>query len=100
MRPIEGTVASPKGFRCSGVHCGIKSERPDLALIVADAPVAAAGMFTQNKTRSAPVIQSETRLKSGRARAVIVNSGNSNAMTGSRGADDARAMAEAVAAAL
>jgi glutamate N-acetyltransferase/amino-acid N-acetyltransferase len=82
------------------VHCGIKSERPDLALVVADGPVAAAGMFTQNKTRSAPVIQSEARLKSGRARAVVVNSGNSNAMTGRRGAEDALAMAEAAAAAL
>jgi glutamate N-acetyltransferase/amino-acid N-acetyltransferase len=100
MTPIEGTVTSPKGFRAAGVHCGIKSERPDLALVVADGPVAAAGMFTQNKTRSAPVIQSEARLNSGRARAVVVNSGNSNAMTGKRGAEDALSMAEAAAAAL
>jgi glutamate N-acetyltransferase/amino-acid N-acetyltransferase len=100
VTPIEGTVTSPKGFRASGVHCGIKNERPDLALVVADATVTAAGMFTQNKTRSAPVIQSEARLTSGRARAVVVNSGNSNAMTGARGAEDAGAMAQAVAAAL
>lgn len=100
VTPIEGTVTTPKGFRASGVHCGIKNARPDLALVAAEGPVAAAGMFTQNKTRSAPVIQSEVRLKSGRARAVIVNSGNSNAMTGPRGAEDARAMAEAAAAAL
>jgi glutamate N-acetyltransferase/amino-acid N-acetyltransferase len=100
VTPIEGTVTTPKGFRASGVHCGIKGEKPDLALIVALAPGSAAGMFTTNRMRSAPVIQSEAKLTSGRAQAVIINSGNSNACTGPQGHADARAMAEAAGQAL
>ncbi len=97
---LEGTVTTPRGFRASGIRCGIKPDRLDLALIVAEGPVAAAGAFTTSKMRSAPVIQSETKLASGRAQAVLVNSGNSNACTGSRGEADARTMAAAAAKAL
>jgi glutamate N-acetyltransferase/amino-acid N-acetyltransferase len=96
----EGTVTSPQGFRAAGIHCGIKAEKPDLALVVSDVPAAAAGTFTQIATRSAPVILSEARLRAGRAQAVLINSGNANACTGARGADDARAMTAAAAAAL
>jgi len=100
LRVIEGTVTTPRGYRAAGIHCGIKADRPDLALIVADVPASAAGMFTTNKMRSAPVIQNEAKLVSGRAQAMIINSGNANACTGPRGFDDARAMAAAAAAAL
>jgi glutamate N-acetyltransferase/amino-acid N-acetyltransferase len=100
ITPEDGTVTSPRGFRAAGIHCGIKAEKPDLALVVSDTPAAAAGTFTQIVTRSAPVILSETRLRSGRARAVLINSGNANACTGARGAGDARAMTAAAAAAL
>jgi glutamate N-acetyltransferase/amino-acid N-acetyltransferase len=97
---LDGTVTTPRGFRASGIHCGIKPEKPDLALIVSDTPAAAAGTFTQIKTRSAPVIINEMKLKGGRAQAVVINSGNANAATGQRGFADARAMTAAVAKSL
>ncbi len=100
LRAIDGTVTAPRGFRASGIHCGVKADQPDLALIVSDTPASAAGMFTTNKMRSAPVIQNEIKLASGRAQAMIVNSGNANACTGRRGVDDARTMGAAAAAAL
>ncbi len=100
LRVIEGTVTTPRGFRASGIHCGVKADQPDLALIVSDTPASAAGMFTTNKMRSAPVIQNEAKLTSGRAQAMIINSGNANACTGRRGFEDARAMGTATAAAL
>ncbi|MDR7483263.1 MAG: bifunctional glutamate N-acetyltransferase/amino-acid acetyltransferase ArgJ [Armatimonadota bacterium] len=96
----DGTVTTPRGFRAAGIHCGIKPDRPDLALVAAEAPAAAAGVFTTNKMRSAPVILSEARLRAGRAQAVVINSGNANACTGARGEADARAMTAAAAAAL
>jgi glutamate N-acetyltransferase/amino-acid N-acetyltransferase len=87
-------VACP-GFRFAGLHCGIKKNgRPDLGLMVADDEVPAAAVFTRNRVRAAPVELSEANVKSGSARAVIVNSGNANACTGERGMTDAAAMTE------
>ncbi len=100
LRAIAGTVTTPRGYRAAGIHCGIKADRPDLALIVSNVPASAAGMLTTNKMRSAPVIQNEAKLTSGRAQAMIINSGNANACTGARGVDDARAMAASAASAL
>ncbi len=75
-----------RGFRFSGIHCGIKSNgHADLALIAADEPSAAAGVFTQNLVRAAPVVLSERRLSKGWCQAVLVNSGNANACTGEQG---------------
>ncbi len=98
--PIEGTVATPRRFLAAGIPCGIKNSKPDLALVYSEVPASAAGLFTQNKMRSAPVILSEARLASGRAQAMVINSGNSNACTGVRGHEDARRMAKAAADAL
>ncbi|MDR7486512.1 MAG: bifunctional glutamate N-acetyltransferase/amino-acid acetyltransferase ArgJ [Armatimonadota bacterium] len=100
VTPVEGTVTTPRGYRAAGIRCGIKPAGSDLALIVSDRPAAAAGTFTTNRVRSAPVILSEARLASGRAQAVVINSGNANACTGARGAADAQTMADAAAAAL
>jgi glutamate N-acetyltransferase/amino-acid N-acetyltransferase len=97
---VDGTVTSPRGYRAAGIHCGIKHEKPDLALIASDRPAAAAGMFTQIATRSAPVILNEQKLRAGHAQAVLINSGNANACTGEQGFTDARGMAAAGAAAL
>jgi glutamate N-acetyltransferase/amino-acid N-acetyltransferase len=89
------------GFRFAGVSAGIKSnQRPDLGLIVADEDVPVAAMFTRNRVRAAPVELSEEHLKSGLARAIIVNSGNANACTGEKGRFDADAMAEYAARAV
>ncbi|HZT81440.1 MAG TPA: bifunctional ornithine acetyltransferase/N-acetylglutamate synthase, partial [Gemmataceae bacterium] len=91
-----------RGYRFAGVHCGIRPdpERRDLALIVSDGPAAAAGVFTRNRVRAAPVRVSQERLPRGDARGVVVNSANANACTGQRGLDDARRMCAAAAEAV
>ena len=94
-------VCFPRGFRAAGVTCGIKdSGAPDLALLVCDAAATAAGAFTRSRLAAAPVLVSREHLADGRARAVVVNSGNANACTGVQGIDDARTMASATARAL
>ena len=75
----------PLGFRYAGLHVGIKPGRKDLALVVSDVPAAAAGCFTVNKAKAAPVRDAEARLPAEGARAVLVNSGNANALTGPGG---------------
>ncbi len=94
-------VCFPRGFRAAGVTCGIKdSGAPDLALLACDADATAAGAFTRSRLAAAPVLVSREHLADGRARAVVVNSGNANACTGAQGIDDARTMASATARAL
>ena len=94
----EGGVTSAVGFRASGVHCGLKNRRPDLALIASDRPCTLSALFTRNQVRAAPVVFSEALAASGSAvRALICNSGNANACTGEQGLEDAREMARLVA---
>jgi glutamate N-acetyltransferase/amino-acid N-acetyltransferase len=83
-----------RGFRFAGIHSGIRPDpsRRDLALVVSDVPAAAAGVFTQNRVRAAPVRVCQERLPADAARGVVVCSGNANACTGQRGLDDARRM--------
>lgn len=100
IRTIEGGVTSPNGFKAAGVHCGVKASRKDLALLVSDRLATAAAVFTTNAIKAAPVIVSQEKIQSGSAQAVIVNSGNANACTGSPGIADAREMAALAAAEL
>jgi glutamate N-acetyltransferase/amino-acid N-acetyltransferase len=93
-------ITAPLGFRAAAVASGIKPDRLDLALVVADRPSAAAGVFTANRVQAAPVLVSREHLGAGRARAIVVNAGCANAATGAPGLGDARAMAAAVAAAV
>jgi glutamate N-acetyltransferase/amino-acid N-acetyltransferase len=95
-------VTAPAGFRATGVAAGIKASGAlDLALVFNEGPdYAAAGVFTRNKVRAAPVLWSQQVLTTGRLRAVILNSGGANACTGPLGFQDTHATAEAVAAAL
>jgi len=93
-------ITAPLGFRCAAVAAGIKPERLDLALLVADQPCPAAGVFTTNLAKAAPVLVSREHLAGGRARAIVVNAGCANAGTGAQGLADARAMAAAVATAV
>lgn len=86
------------GFRFAGLACGIKGGAPDLGLILADEDVAAAGVFTKNRVCAAPVVLSKKRVRRGRLRAVLVNSGNANACTGDQGERDARSMTATLAA--
>lgn len=92
-------IPLPAGFRAAGVACGLKSDpsKLDLALFAADRPSTAAGVFTTNLVCGAPVKVSRSRLPRATARAVIVNSGNANACTGTRGDEDARWMTAQVA---
>ncbi len=89
------------GFKASAAIAGLKKGNVlDVGLIVSEIEASAAGVFTTNKVRAAPVILSERHLQKGKARAIIVNAGNANACTGARGLDDALTTAELVAEAL
>ncbi|MDA8409771.1 MAG: bifunctional glutamate N-acetyltransferase/amino-acid acetyltransferase ArgJ [Treponema sp.] len=87
------------GFTASGVHCGIRKnkEKKDLALIWSEKDCAAAAVYTTNKVIGQPLIVTKEHLADGKARAVIVNSGNANTCTGEQGVADARRMAALVA---
>ena len=94
-------LSLPSGFRAAAVRAGIKpSGGLDLAVLVADGPCAAAGTFTTNRIAAAPVVWDRALVPTDRARAVVVNAGNANAATGAEGERNARATAEAAAAAL
>ncbi|KAF0957325.1 bifunctional glutamate N-acetyltransferase/amino-acid acetyltransferase ArgJ [Rhodococcus sp. T7] len=98
---VAGGVCAPAGFTAAGVAAGIKlGGALDLALIVSDRPAAAAAWFTTNRAAAAPVVISREHVAGGVARAVVVNSGCANAMTGARGCNDARTTADGVAALL
>jgi len=102
-KPIQGGVTAPSGFRASGLHCGIKaSGKPDLSLIVSNTPASAAGVFTVNLAKAAPVYLCQDHLKSSRgsAVAIVTNSGCANACTGPQGTADAKEMAQVTAKAI
>jgi glutamate N-acetyltransferase/amino-acid N-acetyltransferase len=100
---IPGSITAPKGFLAAGVFCDIKrlgtgkgsnkGNKRDLALIVSQTPAATAGMFTTNRVCAAPVKVCVARMKTGRAQAIVINSGNANACTGKQGMKDALEMA-------
>ncbi|WP_405655104.1 bifunctional glutamate N-acetyltransferase/amino-acid acetyltransferase ArgJ [Streptomyces sp. RK9] len=96
------SVTAAKGFRAAGIAAGIKeSGNPDLALVVNDGPrLAAAGVFTSNRVKAAPVLWSEQVIKGGQVSAVVLNSGGANACTGPQGFQDTHATAEKVAGTL
>ena len=98
----EQGVTAPAGFRAAGIAAGIKrSGARDLALVLNEGPdYAAAGVFTRNRVKAAPVLWTQQVLTTGQLRAVILNSGGANACTGPGGFQDTHATAEAVAAAL
>jgi len=84
------------GFLASGIHTGIKADgRPDLAMIFSKRPATAAGVFTTNCFKAAPVLLDMERIRSGRAQAVIANSGVANAATGEEGIADALTVSRA-----
>ncbi|MEV7192976.1 bifunctional glutamate N-acetyltransferase/amino-acid acetyltransferase ArgJ [Streptomyces sp. NPDC093510] len=93
------SVTAAKGFTAAGIAAGIKENgNPDLALVVNTGPrLAAAGVFTSNRVKAAPVLWSEQVLKGGLVSAVVLNSGGANACTGSQGFQDTHATAEKVA---
>ena len=90
----DGTITSPKGFLAGAAAAEIKYKgRLDLGILYSERPCAAAGRFTRNRIKAAPVQWCQDRVSSGKAQAVIINSGCANACTGEQGVKDAKAMA-------
>lgn len=104
IEKAAGGVTAPEGFRSASLHCGIKAKSGalDLAVLATDEPATAAGLFTTNLAKAAPVLVSQRHLTStqGRARAVVVNSGCANACTGDDGLANALRMTAETAAGL
>ena len=103
LRRITGGVNAAHGFSSATTACEIKRTGPlrsDLSLVVSDTPAAAAGVFTTNLVKAAPVLLSRRHLENGKASAVVLNSGNANACTGEPGMRAAEEMANAAALAL
>ena len=96
----SGGVTSATGFVATGLNCGIRPDRKDLALILAPEGTTAAGLFTTNQVCAAPVKVCRENVADGFARAVLVNSGNANACTGPTGMADTREMVKLTAQAL
>src|SRR5262245_25366071 len=101
MNDTINTFALAKGFRAAATACGLKTSSAmaatdlDLALVAAVRPCSAAGVFTTNRVKAAPVLYDQEILarNAGDIRAVISNAGCANAVTGPRGMEDARRMA-------
>ncbi len=95
MSSTEAAVPLPKGFRAGGVSAGIKrSGRPDLSIIVSDRAASAAGVFTSNRCKAAPVLLGAELLEraSDRCRGILTVSGVANALTGAEGMEDNRSI--------
>ena len=96
---IDGGITTPQGFKATGVHSGVKYRSLDMGLLYSEVPATAFMAFTSNNVKAAPV-QLMMNDHSEKISAVIVNSGNANALTGRRGYEDAQTMQKAVAAEL
>ncbi len=100
---IAGGVTAPLGFIAGSSYCGIKASNkssPDIAMILSEHKTCAAGTFTTNRVKAAPVRVSRAHLNTTDVRAIVANSGNANACTGLPGLRDARRMCAATAKAL
>lgn len=97
FRIIDGNIATPKGFRATGIFSGIKKvEKHDLGILLSEVPAQAAGVYTTNLFQAAPLVVTKESIEKGQLQAVIVNSGNANACTGDQGLEDARTMQKTV----
>ncbi len=96
----NGGITAAKGFQASGTHAGLKRNKKDLALIFSEVPGAAAGVFTANQVKGAPLLISMPRVRAGRLQAMIINSGNANTCNGPAGLEDAQEMGRLTAEAL
>jgi glutamate N-acetyltransferase / amino-acid N-acetyltransferase len=98
---VSPAISVVPGFRAAGAYCGLRKEqRPDFTLIASDEPCTAGGVFTTNEVKAAPVLVNMERLESHAhdIRAVAINAVCANACTGQQGIDNARQMAQLVAA--
>ena len=94
---IKGGVTAARGFKASGVKAGIKKFKTDMAMISSTNEAQVAACFTQNSFKAAPVIVSMKNAENGKAKAIVINSGNANACTGNSGMADALMMASSTA---
>lgn len=99
MTPGPGVRRTPlpKGFLASGVNSGVRRYRPDIGLLISEVPAVAAGVFTLNECKAAPVRYSQSLLPAENIRAIFTNSGQANAATGSEGTEKNMMMVSAVA---
>lgn len=98
MRLIQGGITAVQGFKAAGAHIGIKAKKKDLAIVYSEKPCTYAGAFTQNVVKAAPVLWNQEVLGEGKKiHAIVVNSGNANAATGSKGLEDTAKMADLTA---
>ena len=83
IKEISGGVCAAQGFKAAGIHCGVKAgscpEKNDLALILSEKECAAAGVYTLNRVKAAPIYVTMDHLENGMAWGVVANSGNANA---------------------
>jgi len=93
---IEGGITTPQGFKAAGVHSGVKYRSLDLGMLYSEVPATAFAAYTSNAVKAAPV-QVMMSDDSPELSAIVINSGNANALTGRRGLEDARAMQQAAA---
>jgi len=103
VKKVKGGVTAARGFLAAAVFAGIKASnkgRNDMALVVSETPASAAGVFTTNRVKAAPVRVSRAHIRSKHARGVLLNSGNANACTGPCGIAAAKALAASAAQAL
>ena len=89
---ILDKIKMPEGFKAAGIHAGIKKIKKDMALIYSEKECSAAGTFTTNRVKAAPV-KYDISILGGSKHGVVVNSGNANACTAERGDEDAKRMA-------
>ena len=95
---LEGGVTTVPGFLASGIRAGIKRRGLDVMVLACEGgPVPAAGAFTTNLVKGAPIVVTLEHIKKGKLSAVVANSGSANAYTGKRGLRDARRMARLTA---
>jgi len=100
LKPVKGGVTAAKGFRAAAVFAGIKASnkrRDDMALVASKIPAVAAGVFTTNRVKAAPVRVSRAHLRAPQSCAVLLNSGNANACTGPCGIAAAKSLAASMA---
>jgi glutamate N-acetyltransferase/amino-acid N-acetyltransferase len=98
INTIDGGVTAPKGYKASGVACGLKNNgNKDLAIVCSEDIAVAAGVFTTNVVKGHSLQLTMEHIKNGYAQAVIINSGNANACLGEQGIKDANEMAELAA---
>ena len=98
FRVTDGGITAPKGFKAAGKHIGIKKVKKDIALVTSDVPAEAAGVYTTNIVKAAPLLWNEKITKAGKKiRGIAAISGNANACMGTQGIRDNELMAKTFA---